>query len=56
MTVNPNVIRIWTPICRLYLIRGDEGYLLLDGGTWAHYGWLRLALWLKGIKPREITK
>ncbi|HJN16144.1 MAG TPA: MBL fold metallo-hydrolase, partial [Armatimonadota bacterium] len=49
-----NVITIRTPICMLYLVRGNDGYMLVDAGTWGHYWPIRLALWRNGIKPSEV--
>lgn len=48
------VIPLQTPICNLYLIRGTDGYMLIDAGTGKHYGAILRAIKRAGVDLAEV--
>ena len=48
------IITLSLPICNCYLIQGDDGYLLVDGGAWVHWPWFSRALRKHDIAPSDI--
>ncbi|HJN17566.1 MAG TPA: MBL fold metallo-hydrolase [Armatimonadota bacterium] len=53
MTDNP-ITTLDLPICNCHLIRGEGGYLLVDGGAWFHWPWFIGALRKHSIEPADI--